>query len=123
MDVKLIYNKDEKMKKYNECVDINKHVQEDLTGIDSKVDDLNGCKGALADCYIMLEKQFTNFTASVGNQYIFELKNQFYSLVGLQTNYLTKLMERKLSIENISISVVFYKMGNLKYQELLNNNK
>lgn len=37
MDVKIIYNKDEKIKRYNECVYTYKNLEEDLAIINKKV--------------------------------------------------------------------------------------
>jgi hypothetical protein len=38
MDVKIIYNKDEKIKRYNECVATYKNLEEDLSIINKKVE-------------------------------------------------------------------------------------
>lgn len=37
MDVKMIYNKDEKVKRYNECLYTYKNLEEDLTIISKKI--------------------------------------------------------------------------------------
>lgn len=54
MDVKIIYNKDEKIKRYNECVYTYKNLEEDLAIINKKVEELNKDKVNLVERYLIL---------------------------------------------------------------------
>lgn len=74
MDVKIIYNKDEKIKRYNECVYTYKNLEEDLAIISRKVEELNKDKAGLVERYLILERQLTNFTSSFATKCIDELK-------------------------------------------------
>ena len=74
MDVKIIYNRDERIKRYNECVYTYKNLEEDLAIINRKVEELNKDRAGLVERYLILERQLTNFTSSFATKYIDELK-------------------------------------------------
>lgn len=77
LDVKLIYNTEEKLKLYNDCLQNYKRLLELSRLIQIKVDDLNVRKGVLGESYSVLKKQLENFTISFSSKYIEELR-KFY---------------------------------------------
>ena len=77
IDVKVIYNTEEKLKIYGECLQNYKRLVELSKLIQIKVGDLNGKKESLRECYEILQKQLQNFTISFASKYIEELR-KFY---------------------------------------------
>lgn len=70
MDVKLIYNNEEKLKLYSDCAQHFKKMTEVAHLIQIKVDNLNILKIELADAYHLLRKQLENFTISFASRYV-----------------------------------------------------
>jgi hypothetical protein len=77
VDVKLIYNNEEKVRLYMDCSHNYKKLEELATLIQVKVDELNLSKNSLVDSYKVLEKQLCNFTISFASRYIEELRKFF----------------------------------------------
>ena len=74
MDVRIIYNTDEKVKRYNECQRTYLQLQHDKTVIEDRVKAMNVGRDELATHYSKLEKQLSNFTMSFACKYIDQIK-------------------------------------------------
>jgi hypothetical protein len=117
MDVKIIYNKDEKIKRYNECVYTYKNLEEDHAIINKKVEELNKDKLTLVDRYQILERQLTNFTSSFATRYIDELKKFAECLFELERGKLQIIMDKLQQIDKILPINFMVSNINVRFQE------
>jgi hypothetical protein len=106
-DVKIIYNMDEKKKRYGICEGNHKALQEELDNIDQKVVQLSEEKDQIIEAYKDIDKEFTLTLKAVGSKLIAMSRSFVFDFCQMEKIIITYLAEKKFTLEKVELKTFF----------------
>ena len=106
-DVNLIYNRDEKIKRYNLCEKTFKSIEEEYESITQRVEGLTQKKVDIIKYYNDLPDEFVKVTKVIGSKIISETKNFVGYFCSSHKIIITYLADQKFALEKERIPTFF----------------
>jgi hypothetical protein len=98
-DVKIIYNIDEKIKRYKVCENNHKTLMEELECIDKKVEELSEEKKAIIEAYKNIDREFMLTLKAAGGKLITSTKIFVGNFCSMQQIVISYFAEKKFALE------------------------
>jgi predicted nuclease with TOPRIM domain len=106
-NVTLIYNNDERIKRYATCENNFKAVEAEHANLLEKVKALNKRKACIIEHINELREEFAKVVKMIGSKVIGEVKNFFGYYCATNKNIVTFLAEHKYNLERMAIEPFF----------------
>lgn len=116
-DVKIIYNMDEKNKRYNLCESVYKALTEELGNIQGKVSQLSIEKADIVDAYKGIDKEFTLTLKAIGSKLIAICKAFVSDFCQMEKIIITYLAEKKFTLEKVELKTFFNSDSKLNFED------
>ena len=116
-DVKIIYNMDEKTKRYAICEANNKSLMDELDTIEKKTDQLSQEKTDIINSYKEIDKEFALTLKAIGSKLISMSKSFIADFCQMEKIIITYLAEKKFTLEKIELKTFFNSETKLKVED------
>lgn len=106
-DVKLIYNVDEKNKRFAVCENNYKTLMEELAAVEEKMAQVSAEKDEIVEGYRDIAKEFILTLKAIGSKLIALCRSFVFDFCLMQKNINTYLAEKKYTLEQIELKTFF----------------
>jgi hypothetical protein len=106
-DVKLIYNVDEKNKRFAVCEANYKTLMDELAAVEDKTAQVTAEKTEIVEAYRDIAKEFVLTLKAIGSKLIALSRSFMFDFCQMQKNVNTYLAEKKFTLEQIELKTFF----------------